>query len=144
MKVRQAGFTLIELIMVIVILGALAVVALPKYVDLQTQAEVASAEGVFGAAQAAAAINFAAGVAGATQPAGGNVASGTSLMAALDGIPEGWVADNTTANFPTAGNVGGICKTTTADCSAASITYEIEVLTAETSTNKAVLAKVGF
>ncbi len=40
---NQGGFTLIELIMVIVILGLLSVVAIPKYVDMRTQAAVAAA-----------------------------------------------------------------------------------------------------
>lgn len=55
---NQGGFTLIELIMVIVILGILAVVAIPKYADLQNEAAEAAADGVYGAAQAATAINF--------------------------------------------------------------------------------------
>ena len=37
MKMKQAGFTLIELVMVIVILGILATVAIPKFVDLSSE-----------------------------------------------------------------------------------------------------------
>ena len=59
MKKQQSGFTLIELIMVIVILGALAVAVIPRYVDLQTQAEQAAVDGVAGSLAAGAAINYA-------------------------------------------------------------------------------------
>lgn len=49
MKKQQSGFTLIELIMVIVILGVLSAFALPKFADLGGDAETAAREGVVGA-----------------------------------------------------------------------------------------------
>lgn len=53
---NRKGFTLIELILVIAILGILAISALPKFLDLSTQAELASRDGVVGAVRSGIAL----------------------------------------------------------------------------------------
>ncbi|PSW31653.1 MSHA biogenesis protein MshA [Photobacterium phosphoreum] len=55
---RQNGFTLIELVVVIVILGILAVTAAPKFLNLQDDARASSLQGLKGAIDGAAGITY--------------------------------------------------------------------------------------
>lgn len=90
MKTKQQGFTLVELVVVIVILGILAATAIPKYVTYTTEARIASLNGLAGA------IRSAVTLVQSRYVATGNTAATTVTLA--DG----------TSVTTTAGNNGGI------------------------------------
>lgn len=78
MKKQQSGFTMIELIMVIVILGILAAVAIPRFANLGGDARQASIEAVAGSMRSASAIVHSAWL------AAGNAAATTVTVEGVD------------------------------------------------------------
>ena len=85
----QRGFTLIELVLIIVILGILAIVAIPKFVDISAEANAAALKGVTGGMSSGMATNYAVRKANAAK--GSAVANCTDVGATLSGgVPTGY------------------------------------------------------
>ncbi len=81
---RQGGFTLIELVVVIVILGILAVTAAPRFLNMQGDARVSALQGLKGAMDGAAGIVFGkAAIAGVENAATGSLldTDGSTVLA---------------------------------------------------------------
>ena len=82
---KQQGFTLIELIMVIVILGILAAFAIPKFANLGADARRSTMQGVEAAMKSASVIAHAAWLASGTNPA--SVTLEGASVAMFNGYP---------------------------------------------------------
>jgi len=103
---KQSGFTLIELIIVIIILGILAVTAAPKFLDISSDASKSALSGVKGAVEAGAQLARAKGrLDGKDKTIAYSPTTGETVS--VDGST---IALHLGAMAPTSANVAGILE----------------------------------
>jgi MSHA pilin protein MshA len=101
MRHTQQGFTLIELVIVIVVLGILAAFAVPRFISLQTPARVAAVNGLAGAIRSASSLIH--GLALANQITSGSVSAEGAAITVNYAYPTGDVAGIVTSLQDTSG-----------------------------------------
>ena len=107
MHSKQPGFTIVELVVVIILLGILAATALPRFMNIDDEAHEAAFSGVLGALQTGVSLFHAQQIATQT-PVDGAIAEFGGLRANDEGFPYG-IVDN---------SGGTSTVTTSADCAA--------------------------
>lgn len=121
---NESGFTLIELVVVISILGILAAFAIPRFISLETEARVATTQSLAGSVRSAAALAHGLWLAQSSPP---TVSMEGASITIANGYPDAGTIDDALADFTgygfTAGANGVWEKTGAPTPASCSVTY---------------------
>jgi MSHA pilin protein MshA len=121
-KATQRGFTLIELVVVIVILGILSAFAVPRFMGLEGKAREAAVDGLAGSVRSAAALAHSVWLASGTSPA--TISVDGNSIAITNGYPDAATIKDTLQDTSGFGVAAGVfTKTGAATPANCSVTY---------------------